>query len=65
MNVKEMAARELSVDHSHSRCGVAEPVENNISPFKNATRLQESITAAPERKALLWLAARMPARINS
>ena len=33
--------------------------------FKNATRLQNSFTAAPERQALLWLAARMPASINS
>lgn len=35
------------------------------APFVNATRLQESITAAPERKLLVWLAARMPAKINS
>jgi phosphatidylglycerophosphate synthase len=33
--------------------------------FKNATRLQNSFTAATERKALLWLAARMPSYINS
>jgi len=33
--------------------------------FKNATRLQYSFTAATERKALLWLAARMPPSINS
>jgi archaetidylinositol phosphate synthase len=33
--------------------------------FKNATRLQNSFTAAPERQALLWLAARMPPSINS
>jgi phosphatidylglycerophosphate synthase len=33
--------------------------------FKNATRLQNSFTAATERKALLWLAARIPASINS
>jgi archaetidylinositol phosphate synthase len=33
--------------------------------FKNATRLQNSFTAATERKALLWLAARMPCSINS
>ena len=33
--------------------------------FKNAIRLQNSFTAAPERKALLWLAARMPPSINS
>jgi phosphatidylglycerophosphate synthase len=34
-------------------------------PFKNAFRLQESFTAAAERKALAWLAARLPARVNS
>jgi archaetidylinositol phosphate synthase len=33
--------------------------------FKNATRLQTSFTAATERKALLWLAARIPPSINS
>jgi archaetidylinositol phosphate synthase len=33
--------------------------------FKNATRLQNSFTAVSERKALLWLAARMPSSINS
>ena len=33
--------------------------------FINATRLQNSFTAATERKALLWLAARMPSSINS
>jgi archaetidylinositol phosphate synthase len=33
--------------------------------FKNAIRLQNSFTAATERKALLWLAARMPPSINS
>jgi archaetidylinositol phosphate synthase len=34
-------------------------------PFKDAFRLQKSFTAAAERKALAWLAARMPARVNS
>jgi archaetidylinositol phosphate synthase len=33
--------------------------------FKNAARLQNSFTAAPERQALLWLAARVPPSINS
>jgi phosphatidylglycerophosphate synthase len=33
--------------------------------FKNATRLQNSFTAATERKALLWLAARLSPSINS
>jgi archaetidylinositol phosphate synthase len=35
------------------------------APFKDAFRLQESFTAAAERKALAWLAARLPARVNS
>src|SRR6202049_3234585 len=34
-------------------------------PFKDAFRLQESFTAAAERKALAWRAARLPARVNS
>src|ERR1700686_2648889 len=33
--------------------------------FKNAARLQNGFTAAPERKALLWLPAHMPPSINS
>ena len=33
--------------------------------FENATRLQNSFTSAPERKALLWLVARIPPSINS
>jgi phosphatidylglycerophosphate synthase len=34
-------------------------------PFKDAFRVQQSFTAAAERKALAWLAARLPARVNS
>ena len=34
-------------------------------PFKDALRLQESFTARAERKALAWLAARLPAWVNS
>ena len=33
--------------------------------FTNATRIQQSFTANAERRALLWLAARTPACINS
>jgi len=36
-----------------------------FTPFKDAVRLQESFTAAAERKALAWLAARLPAWVNS
>ena len=43
------------------------PVRENKKsvPFKDAFRLQESFTAAAERKALAWLAARLPAQVNS
>jgi archaetidylinositol phosphate synthase len=34
-------------------------------PFKDAFRLQESFTASAERKALAWIAPRLPARVNS
>jgi archaetidylinositol phosphate synthase len=33
--------------------------------FKDATRFQESFTAAAERKTLAWLAVRLPACVNS
>ncbi|MFZ0211618.1 MAG: CDP-alcohol phosphatidyltransferase family protein [Candidatus Acidiferrales bacterium] len=63
-----MNARTLTIEPLNPRRAAetnSAPREGNIAPFKNATRLQESITAIPERKVLLWLAARMPARINS
>jgi archaetidylinositol phosphate synthase len=43
------------------------PIQKNEKsvPFKDAFRLQESFTATAERKALAWLAARLPARVNS
>src|ERR1700687_4163330 len=43
------------------------PVRENKNsvPFKDAFRLQESFTATAERKALAWLAARLPERVNS
>ena len=34
-------------------------------PFEDAVRLQESFTAAVERRALAWLAARLPIWVNS
>lgn len=32
--------------------------------FRNATRVQQALTASAERKALLWLAQRTPARVT-
>lgn len=36
-----------------------------LTSFQTAARIQQSLTAAPERRILLWLAARMPEFINS
>lgn len=63
-----MNVREITIGHSHPQRAVDRPAAiagKSISSFKNATRLQQSITAASERRVLLWLAARMPAKINS
>ena len=56
-----------------TQLAVALPVAKTFSDFekkksisfKNALRLQESFTSAAERKALAWLAMRLPARVNS
>jgi phosphatidylglycerophosphate synthase len=36
-----------------------------VRPFQNARRVQESISAAAEKRALVWMAERTPAWINS
>jgi archaetidylinositol phosphate synthase len=43
--------------------GIPETVKS--IPFKNAARLQGSFTAEAERKALVWLAVRLPVWVNS
>jgi archaetidylinositol phosphate synthase len=63
MNVKQLAIGPVH-PHRAPQANAALAAKDS-APFVNATRLQESITAAPERKLLLWLAARMPAKINS
>jgi len=40
------------------------PPEKAKETFRNATRIQESLTSSVERRALMWLAARMPYRIG-
>ena len=65
-----MAEKALTIESVPiPRKGFAEQrkVVPEVSPlaFKDATRIQESLTAKWERRALLWLAARLPARIHS
>jgi archaetidylinositol phosphate synthase len=45
--------------------GIPFAVAKKSIPFKDAVRLQESFTARAERKALAWLAARLPLWVNS
>lgn len=65
-----MSVKPLVIESAASRAtGSTEwklpPAESRPLAFQNATRIQESFTSGLERKTLLWLAARMPARINS
>lgn len=41
------------------------PTQESSQPFRNATRIQESVTSGFERRTLLWLAARMPRWVTS
>ena len=44
---------------------IERPAEGNPVSFTDAKRIQQSITSRWERKILLWLAARIPACVNS
>jgi archaetidylinositol phosphate synthase len=53
-------AREPGRKHSNR-----ELTERPAMEFKNATRVQDSVTSVLERRALLWLAAHLPSWVNS
>jgi archaetidylinositol phosphate synthase len=53
-------AREASRKHSNM-----ELTQRPAMEFKNATRVQESVTSVLERRALLWLAVHLPSWVNS
>src|SRR6202042_3700 len=57
---KPTLAREPIRKHSN-----VAPVERPAMEFKNATRLQDSVTSVLERRALLWLAAHLPSWVSS
>ena len=59
-----MALQEIPAFSKPYRHMEAELGQSELS-FATAKRIQESFVAAAERKALLWLAARTPAWINS
>jgi archaetidylinositol phosphate synthase len=53
-------ARKL--DRKHSNMALT---ERPATEFKNATRVQDSVTSVLERRALLWLAAHLPSWVSS
>ena len=55
---------EVAVSSRTDRSKETMPLKQAIQNFKNATRIQESFTSALERRALLWLATRMPSGIG-
>lgn len=63
-----MSARYTALASVHCDEAVATEARNLPSrerKFTHATRIQNSVTAGAERRVLLWLAGRMPARVNS
>jgi archaetidylinositol phosphate synthase len=62
-----MSAENIALEIAKGqRIELAGRPQNNSAPgFQNAPRIQEAVTATVEKKVLLWLAARMPASINS
>lgn len=63
MSVKAIPTKESVMPHI-LRSDSPGAIKDGFS-FKSGIRLQESFTAGPERKVLLWLAAHMPEKINS
>jgi hypothetical protein len=44
---------------------INEGTQKTVKSFVDATRIQESVTSGLERKALLWMACRMPSWVSS
>jgi phosphatidylglycerophosphate synthase len=61
---KQPAVKSMASE-THNQQLKSVPTEVNTHAFRNATRIQESVTSALERRALLWLAAQMPSWVTS
>jgi archaetidylinositol phosphate synthase len=55
---------ELIVSKGTDRVDETVPPQKAEEAFRNATRIQESLTSGFERRALMWIAARMPSRVG-
>lgn len=63
-----MSARNLSFEYTDLGGGAAAQLSDTDRKrlgFKTADRIQQAITARLEKRALVWMAEHMPARINS
>jgi phosphatidylglycerophosphate synthase len=63
-----MSARNLSFEYTDLGGGAAAQLSDSDRRqlgFKTADRIQQAFTAKLEKQALVWMAERMPARINS
>lgn len=65
MSPEQSAAEPTLAREAHVQELKTASTEKSMRSFRNATRIQESVTAALERRALLWLAARMPSWVTS
>jgi len=65
MSLIRLAAESTSNHKTHEAQSNVAPAEACAQDFRNATRIQESLTSGLERSALLWLAARVPAWATS
>src|ERR1700740_2094432 len=63
MSSKESLFGVIAFDRTDQE-GQTLPSAKGRETFRNAVRIQESLTSGLERKTLLWLASRMPSRIG-
>jgi phosphatidylglycerophosphate synthase len=65
MSPRQLAAKPELHREAHEHEWNAASAKTCVPDFKNAVRIQESVTSGLERSALLWFAARMPAWVTS
>jgi archaetidylinositol phosphate synthase len=65
MNQKQPAAEPTFARETGREYSNMALTERPEMEFKNATRIQESVTSVLERRALLWLAAHLPSWVSS
>ena len=65
MSLKPSAVESTLARETHGNQLKTAPTKESAQTFRDATRIQESLTSARERRVLLWLAARMPCWVTS